>query len=189
MTCSPVPPEPVPPAEACRTAIGPLPPSSFHFSPVCPYDSLSRPRRWLRYLPILPDGLRCAHYVRTLLRHDDAPPLPVMLRWLEGRVRPGTWEPSACLAVARYLSGTGPQGPCLRQSLLLFALLHGSRARTVRFVLGIHSDEASATPRSPSAPSPLAHAWIEVNGTPLGDPHRVAEQHRILYDHRIQLAT
>jgi hypothetical protein len=111
-----------------------------------------------------------------------------MLRWLEGRVRPGTWEPEACLAVARHLSGTGPQGPCLRQSLLLFALLHGSRARTVRFVLGIHGDEAAAPPPSSPAPSPLAHAWIEVDGTPLGDPHRVADQHRILYDHRIRLA-
>jgi hypothetical protein len=112
-----------------------------------------------------------------------------MLRWLEGRVRPGTWEPNACLAVARHLSVSGPQGPCLRQSLLLFALLHGSRARTVRFVLGIHEDEASDPALPPSsASSPLAHAWIEVNGTPLGDPHRVATQHRILYDHQIRLA-
>lgn len=154
-----------------------------------PYASLSRPRRWIRCVPIVPTGLRCAAHVRALLRRDDAPSLPVMLRWLAGRVRPHGWEPAACLAVARRLAQAGPEGPCLRQSLLLFALLHGSQARAVRFVLGIHDDgKPAAVSPSPATSSPLAHAWIEADGAPLGDSPRVADQHRILYDHRTLLA-
>jgi hypothetical protein len=153
---------------------------------------LSRPRRWLRCLPIVPAGLRCAARVRTIMSKEDPPSLPVLLRWLERRVEPGAWDPTACLAVSRRLAKAGPEGPCLQRSLLLFALLHGSRAQKVRFVLGIHrTNRAEGRPPSPDSlpvPSPLAHAWVEADGDALGEGPDVVQHHRTLYAHCTTIA-
>lgn len=168
------------------------------------YATRPRWRRWVQCARVVPRAFWTLVRVRRYLRKNETP-LPVLLKRLTVAHRQQAASrhrlaPQACLTVARRLVDRGRSHRCLPRALLLYGLLQRSAADDIRFCLGVHP---ASTRRESAAPSPadalqqestapmsaiFAHAWVEVAGTPFGEPTDPYSTHRALYRYPEPLA-
>ena len=147
------------------------------------YAARSRWQRVLACARVLPHALRLYAIVAMHLRRvQQAAPLhtlPDVLTRLTPTAPHTTWcglgpplTLGACLTMAYRLTTRGHSGRCLPRALLLFGLVQRTKHASVHFCLGAKRDHPHGH---------LAHAWVEIRGTALGEPVNPRTTHRLLY--------
>lgn len=145
-------------------------------APVSPPRSESRWRRWRRRLPAVPVvwALALRVFVGLYVRTKPVPALVAGLA--DGPLGAGlNLTPlDARALVHRCVPGVADR--CLPRALIVFALLARSSATDdVAFCLGVQEPSVrTADPR-------FAHAWVEVNGRPVGEGTDPRDTHSLLF--------
>jgi hypothetical protein len=87
------------------------------------------------------------------------------------RLRRGMTPADVVAVVHRAVPGTRGEGCCLFRALVRFGLFHRTGTDAAVLCLGV---------QPPDAAERFAHAWVEVHGTPIGEPSDPRATHRIL---------
>lgn len=130
-------------------------------------------KRWIRRVPAIPLAWAVALIVKMGLVVQDRSPLDLARRLADGGAwLQGTVSPSDVVAIVhRLVPGTSGSGQCLFRALVRFGVLRRIGVDTAAFCLGV---------QSPTTARRFAHAWVEVENTPIGEPNDPRRTHHLL---------
>lgn len=133
------------------------------------YRRLPRWRRCMHCVPVLIRALPLTVYVRRSLGKT---PLPDLLHALTPDASASMLSVDPCRTVVERLVVRKRKNRCLPRALVLYALLAAGRPERVRFRLGV---------QRPQTGRRFAHAWVELDGVPLGEADSIRQTHRTLF--------
>jgi hypothetical protein len=134
-------------------------------------------KRWPGRLPVVVLAWGVALFVWGSRHVGNVPALRVARRLasIGSWYRPLCWDEVAPVDVVaivhRLVPGTRGPGRCLFRTLVRFGILRQTGTDTATLWLGV---------RSPEAEEQFAHAWLEVDGVPVGEPSDPRSTHRRL---------
>lgn len=132
------------------------------------YRQMPRWRRGMACVPVLLRALPLFVHVRRTLGKT---PLPELLHALTPEASATKLDVAPCRTVVHRLVVRKRTDRCLPRSLVLYALLAAGRPGRVRFRLGV---------QRPQTGTRFAHAWVELDGVPLGEAESIRKTHRTL---------
>jgi len=123
----------------------------------------------MRCVPVVVRALPVIVYVRRSLGKT---PLPDLLHALTPEASASALSIAPCRSVVDRLVVRKGKTRCLPRALVLYALLATGRPHRVRFRLGV---------QRPQTGRRFAHAWVELDGVPLGEADSIRKTHRTLF--------